>query len=88
MGSKELACCLKLKTNPMALSCQKHLFSLDAQVHYLNGAYMSPMLQSVEAAGRRGLLGKRSPNRIAPADFFTDPERLRGLFAQLIQFEG
>ncbi len=85
MGSKELACCLKLKTNPMALSCQKHLFSLDAQVHYLNGAYMSPMLQSVEAAGRRGLLGKRSPNRIAPADFFTDPERLRALFAQLIQ---
>lgn len=27
---------------------------------------------------------KRSPHRIAPSDFFTDPERLRGLFAQLV----
>lgn len=68
----------------MSLTCQKHLFSLDPDVHYLNGAYMSPMLRSVEAAGIRGLLPKRSPNRIAPTDFFTEPERLRGLFAQLI----
>ncbi len=68
----------------MSLPCQKHLFSLDPHVHYLNGAYMSPMMQSVEAAGAEALLRKRSPNRIAPSDFFTDPERLRGLFAQLV----
>ncbi len=66
------------------MTAQKHLFSLDPQVHYLNGAYMSPMLQSVEEAGIQGLLCKRSPNRIAPADFFTDPERLRALFARLV----
>ena len=66
------------------IACQKHLFSLDPDVHYLNGAYMSPMLQSVEEAGMQALLRKRSPNRIAPSDFFTDPERLRGLFAKLV----
>lgn len=66
------------------LSCQKHLFSLDPEVHYLNGAYMSPLLQSVEAAGIEGLTRKRKPNRIAPADFFTDTERLRSLFARLV----
>jgi selenocysteine lyase/cysteine desulfurase len=68
----------------MILPCQKHLFHLDPQVHYLNCAYMSPLLQSVEEAGIRAMLQKRSPNRIAPQDFFTDPERLRGLFARLV----
>ena len=68
----------------MPLPCQKHLFSLDPQMHYLNGAYMSPMMRSVEEAGIRGLLNKRSPNRIAPQDFFREPEQLRELFARLV----
>ncbi len=68
----------------MSLSCQKHLFHLDAEVHYLNGAYMSPMMASVEEAGLRALLRKRQPDKISPQDFFTDPERLRGLFARLV----
>jgi selenocysteine lyase/cysteine desulfurase len=68
----------------MSLSCQKHLFHLDAAVHYLNGAYMSPLLASVEEAGLRALLRKRQPDKIAPQDFFTDTERLRGLFARLV----
>ena len=68
----------------MSLPCQKLLFNLDPQVHYLNGAYMSPIMLSAEEAGIRGLLKKRSPNRIAPQDFFTEPEQLRGLFAQLV----
>ena len=67
------------------MDCQKHLFNLDPGVHYLNGAYMSPMLQSVEAAGIQGLLRKRTPNRIIPQDFYTDAERLRELFAQMVQ---
>lgn len=66
------------------LSCQKHLFTLDPDVHYLNGAYMSPLLKSVEEAGIRGLLRKRSPNRIAARDFFEDGETLRSLFARLV----
>jgi len=68
----------------MSLSCQKHLFHLDPAAHYLNGAYMSPMLASVEEAGLRALLRKRQPDKIAPQDFFTDTERLRGLFARLV----
>lgn len=68
----------------MSLSCQKHLFYLDPEVHYLNGAYMSPMMASVEEAGLRALLRKRQPDKISPQDFFTDPERLRGLFARLV----
>lgn len=66
------------------LHCQKHLFSLDPGQHYLNGAYMSPMLKSVEEAGMSGLLRKRQPQRISAADFFEDAERLRALFARLI----
>lgn len=66
------------------LSCQKHLFSLDPDVHYINGAYMSPLLKSAEAAGMAGLSVKRSPNRVAPEDFFTNPEKLRALFARLV----
>ncbi len=68
----------------MSLSCQKHLFNLDPATRYLNGAYMSPLLKSVEAAGLEGLVKKRRPDAISPQDFFTDPERLRTLFAQLV----
>lgn len=68
----------------MLLSCQKHLFTLDPHIHYINGAYMSPMLKSVEEAGIQGLLRKRQPSNITAQDFFTDAERLRGLFAQLV----
>ncbi|MCB0544266.1 MAG: aminotransferase class V-fold PLP-dependent enzyme, partial [Saprospiraceae bacterium] len=66
------------------LICQKHLFSLDPGVRYLNGAYMSPLLNASVDAGIEGLRRKSSPNRIAAEDFFTDVEILRGLFAQLI----
>lgn len=68
----------------MTLSCQKHLFSLDPAVHYLNGAYMSPLLKSAEEAGIRGILRKRQPDKISAQDFFTDAQHLRGLFAQLV----
>lgn len=68
----------------MSLTCQKHLFDLDPAVHYLNGAYMSPLLKTVEEAGIRGLQRKRRPETIGPRDFFTDTERLRTLFADLV----
>lgn len=68
----------------MELTCQKHLFNLDPAVHYINGAYMSPLLQSAETAGLQALLRKRQPDKISPLDFFTDVERLRGLFARLV----
>ena len=67
------------------MDCQKHLFSLEPHIHYLNGAYMSPLMQSVEAAGIQNVRKKSRPYQIAPNDFFTDKEKLRGLFAELVQ---
>lgn len=66
------------------LECQKHLFSLPNSVHYLNCAYMSPLLKSVEQAGIDGIMKKRSPFSITTDDFFTLPQKARSLFAQLI----
>ncbi len=66
------------------LPCQKDLFQLDQGIHYINGAYMSPLMRAVEAAGINGMAQKRSPQRVSPQDFFTDTETLRGLFAQLV----
>ena len=66
------------------IECQKHLFRLPDDVSYLNCAYMSPLLRSVEAAARRGLERQRRPWQIVSEDFFTDTERARELFAGLI----
>jgi selenocysteine lyase/cysteine desulfurase len=69
------------------LTCQKHLFSLEQDRHYINCAYMSPLLKSVEEAGIRGLQKKRDPYNITAADFFNDAIEVRKLFAQLIHSE-
>lgn len=66
------------------LSCQKHLFALEPDRHYINCAYMSPLLRSVEAAGIGGLVRKRDPFNITPRDFFDDAIEVKKLFAQLI----
>jgi len=67
------------------LPSQRHLVSLPDDLHYLNGAYMSPLLQSVEAAGLAGLQMKRVPTDLGPASFFEGADRVRRLFAQLVQ---
>jgi selenocysteine lyase/cysteine desulfurase len=69
------------------LTCQKHLFSLEPDFHYINGAYMSPLMRTVEEAGYAGVKSKVRPYQVAPSDFFTDTEILRGLFAQLVNAE-
>lgn len=66
------------------LDCQRHLFSLPDNIHYLNCAYMSPLLKSVEEAGINGIVKKRLPNTIGNEDFFTLPMEARALFAQLV----
>ncbi len=66
------------------MNCQKHLFSLDPQVHYLNCAYMSPLLRSVEQIGIEALRKKSDPYLIKPQDFFTESNLLREEFAGLI----
>ena len=67
--------------------CQKELFSLDTDVHYINGAYMSPSCKSVEQAGIEGILRKSKPYTIGHKHFFEDVETLRSLFAELINAE-
>ncbi|NIP79976.1 MAG: aminotransferase, partial [Gemmatimonadetes bacterium] len=52
------------------LDCQRHRFALPEDAHYLNGAYMSPLLDVVEEAGIRAIRGKRFPVDIEPSDFF------------------
>lgn len=59
------------------LSPQKHLFQLPEDIVYLNCAYMSPLLKSVEEAGIKGITRKRNPASITPADFFNDAEEMR-----------
>lgn len=66
------------------LTCQRDLFSLPPQLHYLNCGYMSPLPRPVEQAGFEGMRRKRVPSRITSDDFFTESDEVRGLFAKLV----
>lgn len=66
------------------LPSQRALFDIPADVAYLNSAYMGPMPKVAVAAGERGMRAKLNPWTIAPADFFTESESVRGLFAKLV----
>jgi selenocysteine lyase/cysteine desulfurase len=65
-------------------TCKYSKFSLSEKTTYLNCAYMSPMLKSVEKTGIRGLRRKRNPAEVSPEDFFIETEKLRAEFAKLI----
>ena len=66
------------------LKCQRSAFSLPDDTHYLNCAYMAPLLRSVEEAGIVGVRRKRNPALIEPEMFFNESEEVRRLFAQLV----
>ena len=66
------------------MESQKHLFHLPEDIHYLNCAYMSPLLTSVEEAGMQALIRMRNPSAIKPDDFFSEQEKLKSRFARLI----
>jgi selenocysteine lyase/cysteine desulfurase len=66
------------------LACQREQFSLPREVHYLNCAYMGPLSRAVQQAGVAGIMRKADPSRITAADFFTESNDARRLFAQLI----
>ena len=63
---------------------QRHLFDIPDDIAYFNCAYMSPQLKAVRAAGHAGVDRKTSPWSLTPADFFTESETARGLFAKLV----
>lgn len=66
------------------LNCQRDLFQLDETVAYLNGAYMSPQLKSVTAAGQHALQLKAAPNKVGMTHFFDQVTHVRAAFARLI----
>ncbi|MBK5277939.1 MAG: aminotransferase class V-fold PLP-dependent enzyme [Bacteroidia bacterium] len=66
------------------LKNQRAKFSLQTGTTYLNCAYMSPGLKSVEKAGIDGVKAKRNPFKISTDDFFSESESLRIAFAELI----
>lgn len=66
------------------LACQRSLFELPEDVHYLNGAYMSPQLKSVTAVGMTALARKAKPYEVFPSDYFEGPTQLKKQFARLI----
>lgn len=69
------------------LTSQKHLFSLQEDLHYLNCAYKAPLLKASEAACIEALMMQRTPTSITPATFFEPTAHVRQLFAQLVNCE-
>jgi len=67
------------------LSCQRDLVHLPEGLHYLNCAYMGPLLKSVEDAGIEGVRLRRDPTSVTPRDFFTGADRARALFGELVR---
>src|ERR1051325_4407247 len=66
------------------LPSQRHLFDIPDDVAFLNCAYISPLPKASVAAGEEGVRRKARPWTIAPADFFSTSDAVRGLFAGLI----
>ena len=66
------------------LENQRHLFDIPEDVHYLNCAYMSPLLKSSVQAGHAAVDAKARPWTISQADFFSYSKTARELFAGLI----
>lgn len=66
------------------MDCQKHLFTLRTDSHYLNCARKSPLLKSSEEIGIKALLRDRNPDDISTDDFFSVQQEVRGLFSQLV----
>ena len=66
------------------IDCQRHLFDVPEDVHYLNCAYISPLLHAAKDAAIAGLDRESHPWTITATDFFSPLETIRELFAQLI----
>lgn len=66
------------------MKCQKDLFQLPEDIHYLNCAYMAPLLKTVEEKGIEGMRQKRNPASIKPTDFFTGVVGVREKYARMV----
>lgn len=66
------------------MDCQKHLFSIRPEVHYLNCAYKAPLLKAAEKASIGAIVRERNPMDIAVDDFFVETEEVRTYFGKLV----
>ena len=67
-----------------ALACQRDVFRLPDDVHYLNCAYFGPLPKATEEAGIAGVRQKRAPMLVHSGDFFTQSDQARRSFARLV----
>ncbi len=66
------------------MKLQKDKFKIPNDVHYLNGAFMSPFLKEVEKEGHKSVSAKCLPFQITGTDFFTNTKKVKQLFAELV----
>jgi len=69
------------------LTNQKTQFNLSNKVVYLNGAFMSPQLKSVEIIGHQAISKKCTPYEISGEDFFENTVKLKQVFSKLIDVD-
>jgi selenocysteine lyase/cysteine desulfurase len=66
------------------IPAQRDAFNVPEEIAYFNTASLAPQLRGVCEAGEAALESRGQPWLISASDWFTDVERLRSLFAQLI----
>jgi selenocysteine lyase/cysteine desulfurase len=66
------------------IPAQRDAFNVPEEIAYFNTASLAPQLRAVREAGEAALESRGQPWLISASDWFTDVERLRSLFAQLI----
>ena len=66
------------------IKSQKHLFSLEEDVTYINGAFMSPLLKSASEIGKLQVDSKLRPYQITGNDFFSNVELVKKEFSTMI----
>ncbi len=66
------------------MKCQLNKFSLDENIHYLNCAYMAPILNSAEKASLSAIKKIRNPHHFKPKDFFEITNKVRKEFSKII----
>ena len=75
-------------SGPDLIGGQRAAFNVPADIAYFNTANLAPQLHAVRAAGEAALERRGQPWTISAADWFSDVERLRSLFGQLIGTSG
>ena len=68
---------------PQPLPVQRELFDIPDDVAYFNCASLAPQLKAATEAGAAALARRARPWRIASADWFSEAEERRALFAEL-----